>query len=143
MKVAYAMLCEYASATMGGKLNILAIFDIFTGPAVPFDHPGCFLILALRGDKSEAGQTRQLRVRLMGPNGNNVLETGLAIPVPEPKSGLFQYQLLQVIQLPRIRFEAFGGHKFIVYLDEKISDELDCHVVPFQTSGPFPSASST
>ena len=110
MRVPLAVLADYANVTADGKLNIMGIFNQINAAAVPVVHPQMQLVFVMESDPQERGQTKQMEVHLLDPDGKTLLRIGAPVQIPEdaPLTARFN----QMIQLNLVRFERYGDHSF-------------------------------
>lgn len=82
----------------------------------PAMHPRAHLVLHLRGRRTEIGN-HELRVRLMDPSGNMVLEQTGMMQINEPPAGVVDLEApaVLVFDLP---LGAAGEYAFVITLDQ-------------------------
>ena len=127
MDVTLALLCDAANTTAEGKLNILGTFDRIGARSFPVSHPAMSLVLRLSATPAEAGDSRELEIRVVGPDGENVGQiTGQIDIVASGTPGAdSQYQL--IFNLPNITFPSAGPYAFHVLVgrDDKAKVSLE------------------
>ena len=82
----------------------------------PAVHPRAHLVLHLRGRRTELGN-HELRVQLVDPAGNVVIEQGGMMQINEPPAGIVELEApaVLVFDLP---LAAAGEYAFVVTLDQ-------------------------
>jgi hypothetical protein len=122
MRLAFAMLADFAEATPDGKVTIGGgDFDTIYAPAFPAVHPRTVaLVMKYIADAADLGMPHVLRIEFVGPNGQLVAPPfdvqftpqphQLPINVPTKLAFVFNFQALL---LP-----APGTYHFRVFLDE-------------------------
>lgn len=70
MKLEFAHLAELATVSREGNLSIIGIFDRWRSPVFPFHLPTFTVVLTLILEDEDAGRTANLKVELVGPEGN-------------------------------------------------------------------------
>ncbi len=138
MRVALGVLADYANVTADGKLNIMGVFQIVYAAQFPYVHPQMHLVLTLEADPSEAGNKKQLEIKLMGPDGAPLLAVGgeLEVPKGSPFPGA-AIGLNHILGFQGVRFDKPGDYQFAVLVggDHKQSIRLKVLQV---TPGPPP-----
>src|SRR5262245_61880123 len=71
MRVRVAVLADFASMSVGNKLNILGICSVINVEGVPAIHPNMKLITSFEFESSEAG-TKNLTIELVDDDGGEV-----------------------------------------------------------------------
>ncbi|MFV2070075.1 MAG: hypothetical protein ACC645_24175 [Pirellulales bacterium] len=108
---------DYASLDSEGKLNVMGIFNIVRATNFPVRHPELQLIVRFTATAAEAGQTRNLSLKLMEEDGQDVLpELTREFEVPE-----YQGQPIEVTHIIKIRdivFPQAGRYEFRVLVDD-------------------------
>ncbi len=109
------MVADYASLSEG-KLNVMGIFNIIQATNFPARHPELQIIISLNATAAEAGQTRNLSVRLLEVDGEDVLPAlSKEFAVPE-----YQGRPIEVNHIIKIRdivFPHAGPYEFRVLVD--------------------------
>ena len=114
MKVTLAAIADYASISMGDKLNVLGVFDTLFAPNFPVQHPHMVFAVRLEFQYEDAGGRYPIHIRLENADRVRLMETpqgmleGGQIP-----AGEFRSQNI-IIELNNLRFEAPGTYWFVV-----------------------------
>lgn len=131
MRVRVAALADYASISVGDKLNVLGIFSNIMATAEPIVHPQMQLVVQFEFDSTEAG-LKKIKVVLQDEDGVDLFDFDGEMNVPrgvnaEP-SIVNQILVLNNTQLPR-----FGRYEFRVLVNDRVEAEIPLTVTPAQT----------
>jgi hypothetical protein len=107
MKVEFVMICDFASVTREGKLNVLGIFRQIYVQKLPTRYLRFFVVAMLEG---EMGTEEELRVQIMSP----VKEMAMPQQVARVKFGPSgrAHMIFGVVNLP---LKVTGEHKIQIY----------------------------
>lgn len=117
MRVAIAVLADYANVTREGKLNIMGIFNQLQGPRFPLVHPLMHLVVRLSLHGSEAGKKQKMTVRLADEDGDKLMEISGEGILQGEKPGAFDAD--QILSLANLTFPKPGTYSF----DISVNDE--------------------
>ena len=136
MRVRIAALADYASISLGDKLNILGIFSNIIATAEPIVHPQMQLVVQLEFDPGEAGN-HAVRVVLNDDDGREVLSLGGEMSVPRAEN--FQpVTVNQIFVFNNATFPKFGGYEFQVIVNDESRAEIPLTVVRGEPPPPAP-----
>ncbi len=111
-----AALADYAAVTDHGKLVIAGVFDAIRVSQVPIRHPMMALAMRIHADPGE-GSTHQVTVRLVDPDGQEVLPE-LKADVQFKEHGPGEGGDVQIVMhAPGVVFKQLGPHAFDVFID--------------------------
>lgn len=127
MQVALFLAADYANLTGDGKLNIMGIFSTIFASQFPARHPSMHVVAKLIGELGEDGQTRQLRILLMGPDGERVLDFNGEMQVPQ-RINAQKPEINAIINLRDIVFPVPGPYQFALFVDKDHKSELPLYV---------------
>ena len=108
---------DYANVEQKGKLNVMGIFGQINSSAFPARHPEMHLVVSLVATPAEAGQTRQLTIRLMDEDGSSIFEWSKPIEVPAYQVPGSRIEVNAILQLRDMVFEKPGTYEFRVLVD--------------------------
>lgn len=128
MKVALALLADYANVSREGKLNILGIFDRINTQSVPATHPQMQLVMTLEADRVEANREHKIEVQLIDADGTKLFTIGGNLKFSSPPSGE-NIKLNHVIQLNNLKFEHFGGYEFKILINNELRESVSLSLV--------------
>ncbi len=116
MKVTVAALADYASISMGDKLNVLGVFDTVWTVATPAAHPKTVLVIRTLAEHEDSNRVHPLEIRLEDEDGQPLFrgqgEQRLGdIPPGETAAGNL------IIELNNLPFPRFGRYSCVVTLD--------------------------
>ena len=84
MRILTSAVCDHATATPDGKLNLHGIFHDLYAPGFPARQDRMTLVLSLEWDRSDAGR-HSFRVDIRGPDGRPTLTVeGQSEVTPRP-----------------------------------------------------------
>ena len=118
MLIRIAALADYASISLGDKLNILGIFSTIMARAEPAVHGQMQLVVQYEFDPLEAGP-KEARVILSGPDGEELVNMHGEILVPRVPRGESAV-INQILQLNNVTFPHFGRYEFRVLLNGRL-----------------------
>lgn len=127
MKVEIFNLCDFASADIGGKLNIIGVFDTIWARGKPITY-GMFTIVArIRFEKIEEG-TKKIKISVVDADGNPVMpviETQIPVRIPtlSPTATAQVVSLVSQIKLPN-----FGEYSVDLAIDGRQEAALPFYV---------------
>jgi len=104
----WIILCDYAFAGENGKLGIVGVFDVIGAVETPALHPRAAITFSLIGEPGEQGE---LKLKLIGPSGQVVIDVAQKYILPEAGSarGFFEILNLQLPELGRYAIEIDSG----------------------------------
>lgn len=117
MDVTLVLLCDSANVTAEGKLNILGQFDTITAAAFPVVHPLMHLVLRMNATPAEAGENRNLTIRLVDADGHTIGEVSGPLMVPQLPGDGTTPALQTIIPFPNVTFPKPGSYAFHVLID--------------------------
>jgi hypothetical protein len=133
MKVALALLADYANVSQEGKLNILGIFDRINAQNVPATHPQMQLIITLEADRVEADREHKVEIALIDADGNKLFSIGGNLKFSPPPPGE-KVRLNHIMQLNNLRFDHFGSYEFKILINNMLAGEVPLSVVELKKS---------
>jgi hypothetical protein len=136
IKVTLALAADYASVSMGGKLNILGIFDSLHSEGVPVIVPHIYLVLRLEGDSAEANKRFAADIQLIDSDGNLILSMPGILILPPPPQGKFSIKYDQVFPLFNLKFDQFGNYEFKIFINNEIRAHIPLWVLKIEPVAP-------
>lgn len=124
MQLEYSFLCEAATVSADGKLSVLGIFNRIGFEQYPGRLHRLVLVIACKGGMQDFGM-HELDVRLMGPDGSNIVEPLQMHIEIEPEGGSANV----IGEYNGIDFREPGPHSFEVVLDGKHFTSLGLDVL--------------
>ncbi len=118
MQVRIAALADYASISLGDKLNILGIFTTIMARTEPIVHAQMHLVVQFEFDFTEAGK-KDARIVLLDEGGKEILSLGGEITAPRAAPGEAA-TVNQIIVLNNVSFPHFGRYEFRVLLNGRL-----------------------
>jgi len=131
MDVKLALLADYANVTKEGKLNVMGIFTIINAPTLPWVHPQMQLVLQLEAGAAEWGIQKNIEIKLMDVDANNILSIGANLQVPRGKAGK-PVQINSIMSFNNIEFKAEGDYAVAILIggETKATTSLSVNYVP-------------
>jgi hypothetical protein len=123
MRLILLLAADYANITRDGKLNVMGIFNKINAVNFPARHSSMHLIVKLAAELGEYGETRDLSVRLLDPDGGEILR--MASPIKVPKSGAGRApEVNAILELKDVVFPKPGPYQFVVLVDKDYKGDL-------------------
>ena len=127
MKLALFLAADYANLTGDGKLNVMGIFREVNAPNFPARHSSMHLVIKLVAELGEHGDKRDLFVKLIDPDGREVMSISGEIQVPIGSQGRTP-EVNAILELKDIVFPQAGPYSFIVLVDKDHKGDLPIYV---------------
>jgi hypothetical protein len=123
MRLILLLAADYANITRDGKLNVMGILNKINAVNFPARHSSMHLIVKLAAELGEYGETRDLSVRLLDPDGGEILR--MASPIKVPKSGAGRApEVNAILELKDVVFPKPGPYQFVVLVDKDYKGDL-------------------
>lgn len=116
MDVKFILLADAANVSVEGKLNIIGIFNAIGASTFPTVWPQMQVVIILEADTTEQGQTKNVAVQLVGPDGQKVLALGGKVAVPRGEPG-YPIETNHILGLSGVKFEGPGDYVFTVLVN--------------------------
>jgi hypothetical protein len=130
VKVTFAVACDFANRSDGGKLNIVGIFNELYSTEFPYVRPEIYVVVGYEATVAEEGRTKHIRVVLLKPDN----------PDPEIVSieGVYTVRLPtypgrpryvnSIFHLPQVEFPEPGDYAFHVLIGGDDRERVPVHV---------------
>ena len=122
MKVALCAIADHVSGGDRGKLSIIGIFDTIWTKNFPTTHLSMSFVTRMLADYADSEQNFDLRVRLVGPDGEELLSLGGDGKVGTLEPGAINHVNL-VFQLNQVTFPRSGTYMFVVSINGDVVAE--------------------
>lgn len=130
MQLQYSFICEAATVSADGKLNVLGIFNRIGFPEFPGKIHRLVLVISCLGGTHDFGM-HELDVRLMGPDGMNTVDPlNMHIDI-EPEGGSANV----IGEYNGVEFKEPGPYSFEIQLDGRHFASLALDVLQFEHEG--------
>ncbi len=130
MRVATALVADYAAQTNDGKLIVAGIFDtLFCLGDVPFRHSHMAVAIRIHLHPGETPK-HQIRMKLVDPDGLDIvpeLEGEFEVPMVDPTAGA---SAQFVLNLENVEFRVVGRHSFDIFIDGRFEESVPLTVSP-------------
>lgn len=127
MDVTLALLADAANVSQKGKLNILGSFGNINTSGFPCVHPQMVLVMRFDASRAEIGQTKQLEIRLLDPDGRALGSVTGTFEVPEAPPGQ-RVTMGNILPLINTGFERSGDHSFAIMISGETKAEVPLRI---------------
>lgn len=127
MKLLHLLAADYANLTGDGKLNVMGIFREINAYNFPARHPSMHLVIKLAAELGEYGETRSLTVKLLDPDGAEILSLTVPAVVAKIEGGKIP-EVNVILQLNDVIFPKPGPYQFILLIDKDFKGDLPIYV---------------
>jgi hypothetical protein len=127
MNVTLAVLCDFASVTQEGKLNILGVFGEINPPFLPFVMPQMFLVSSLTASAAEQRQ-KHLRVVLLGADGVEIFKAEQDVQLPVPLRPGLPINVNAIFGIAGLTFQQPGDYAFSIQIGGEEKASVPLHV---------------
>lgn len=125
MKITLAAMADFASVSVGDKLNVLGVFDTIFAPQFPVRLGQMVFALRFLFEFEDSGHEHHVAIRLEDEDGKPILDAGGDVKVGQVPPGASRSTNM-ILQLQNVVFEAPGNYRWIVrYGEESVR-------IPFQ-----------
>lgn len=122
-KLNFLHVCDYASFSEGGKLNILGIFESINTPKIPYVHPQMFVVLNILIKKTS--NYKKIVTRFV-QSDNKVEIARVEIPMNiKTSSAKGEFRVGSIGQLNGVKFEKYGKYVIQIFVDEHLIGEKE------------------
>ena len=128
MKLILGVVADAANRAFGDKLNILGIFHTIGSAQFPVTHPHMALALEFKASPTDKGRNFNWQVRLVGPDGQRVLDLGGELAINRDAPALTPIVPMD-INLHNVAFPVAGNYNFEILLDGELKGEVPLEVV--------------
>jgi hypothetical protein len=136
VNVQLALLADYASVSMDGKMSVAGIFDRLVVHELPWHHPTMFIALRILFHPGEEGD-HGIKIRFVNADGREIigLAADVTVKAVDPVDGGTTQLVLSMNNVP---IATAGRYAFDVFFDGRYE-----HTVPLVVErGELPEASS-
>ncbi len=124
-KLNYGLVCDYASFSEGGKLNILGIFKNINAVSIPFTHPQLFIVVNISVEKE--GKYKEM-IKLVRKKDNVEIMKPLEFDLFPKSISEKKIELGVVGQMTNIKFEKSGEYVFKIFLNNDFLGEVPFYI---------------
>ena len=107
---------DYANVSQDGKLNVLGIFNQVNAYNFPARHPSMYIVLQFIADIGETSTPRQVKVRLLDADANELGAGGGNFQFVEARGGP-RPEANMILQINDLVFQKPGIYEFVVLVD--------------------------
>jgi hypothetical protein len=123
MELGMFLTADYAYREPSGKLSIIGIFTNINAPQFPTTHPYMCVVIVLKPESGEYGDTRKLRVQLVDEDGNELGQVTGDISIPATQGGQ-RPEIPIVLNFLTTVFPRAGTYEFRLYVDKEQKGSL-------------------
>ena len=127
MDVTLALLADAANVSQEGKLNILGAFAEINSTTFPVRHPEMQLVLRFEASPAEANSKKNLHVKILDEDGQQVAGFKGEVSVPPAKSGK-RIRMQTVMRILDTVFPKKGEYVISVLIDGDTKAEVPLSV---------------
>jgi hypothetical protein len=131
MELLTILAADYANIAQGGKLNVMGIFRNIYATSFPAKHLSMTLVFKLGAEFGEYGQERQITIKLLNADGQELLKLESQAKVPSPSGGQ-RPEIDGIIQINEIIFPEPGRYQFTVFVDKDWKGSLPIDVMQIE-----------
>ncbi len=132
MKLLLLLAADYANVTSDGKLNVMGVFREINALNFPARHPSMHLVVKLGAELGEYGETRNLIVKLLDVDGNEIMSLSGPTNIPKGEGGR-RPEVNAILELKDIVFPKPGPYQFIVLVDKDFKGDLTIYANKIDT----------
>ena len=135
MKLELFLAADYANITNSGKLNVMGIFRVINSATFPVRHSSMHLVIKLAPELGEYGVSRDLFVKLLDPNGNELVGMSAQIHAPKTAGGM-PPEINVIMELKDTVFPQPGPYQFVVLVEKDHKGALPIFVNQVEAQPP-------
>ena len=126
----FLLLCDYASRSMGGKLNIMGIYERLVVNELPVRIPHAYLVLRVLIDPSEAGKKHSFKLDMVNDEDKELMKIEGFFDVPPLPEDIDIDELRhdEIFPLYGPVLEDEGEYLFRVWLDEELDSTIPLYI---------------
>jgi len=139
MEILLIVAADYANLTGNNKLNIMGIFSDLNPPSYPYEHPSMYLVVKMRPEFIELGDTRTLTVKFIDEDGHELVSMPRQIRIPDIRGGK-RPEINGIFSFNNLEIPRPGFYQFAILLDKDHKGSVSIHAnPPRQDDPPAPS----
>jgi len=130
VKIAWAVVCDYASLTVEGKVNVLGIFGEIKSGVIPVQIAQLFAVISYQVGADEYGTTHQARI-VLGDATDDLATVEADLTVSKPPRSEAGGIINQLVGFGGVTFPRVGEYSVRVFVDgaEQVSVPILVHLV--------------
>jgi hypothetical protein len=136
MELLTILAADYANIAEGGKLNVMGIFRNINATKFPARHNSMHLVVKLAADLGEYGQSRILTVKLLEPDGKEVMMVSGPFKIPAGGGGQ-RPEVNVVLEIKDVIFPHPGRYEFCVFVDKDQKGSLPLDISEITPNPPL------
>jgi hypothetical protein len=118
MNLDFQAVCDYASLTVDGKVNIMGIFQEINPPGYPCSVASLFVVVSFKAFPGEYESEKSIKLVLVDPDGRELMTAmGDPIKVPRPAKPGGESRINQIFGLQGVPFARYGPHSFEIMVE--------------------------
>lgn len=132
MKLELLLAADYASVSLGGKLNVMGMFREVRAQIVPARHPQMYIVVGMAASPAEFGTEHDLKIQIIDDDAQNtVVEWSQHFEVPRPPDGSSTALVNSILDVRDAVFPDYGAYAVYVTVDTLTFDQTyPIRVVP-------------
>jgi len=125
MNLDFKALCDYASLSIDGKVNIMGIFQEINPPGYPCVVASLFVVVSFKAFPAEYDMEKRVKLVLVDPDGAVIATAeGDPIKLPRPSRPGGESRMNQIFGLQGIPFQRHGPHSFEILVDNDTKGQI-------------------
>jgi len=117
VQVTLAAICDYASISVGEKINVMGVFDTIFAAQFPASHPQLFLAIRVQFGYEDRNTEMRVLVRLENEDGQKSFEATPVGKIGDVPPGEVGNSNL-IMQLANLSFPAPGRYSVVIRAGE-------------------------
>jgi len=127
IKLNFLHVCDYASLSEGGKLNVLGTFESISPKEFPYTHPQLYVVTNV-SIKKPGNYKQFIKILRERDNQEIIKPFEFGISISEPKT-LGEAKVGVIAQLNNIKFEESGRYLVQIFIDDEKIRESKINIV--------------
>lgn len=116
IKAQYAVVAEHVRPGLGGKFDLLGVFDRIFTSAVPAQHRNLVFVVLLVGENEDDFGTKPFVLRCLRPSGEVLFEQRANVSL-KPIKGTWIASNRLTFELSTLPIPEYGEYQFILEVD--------------------------
>ena len=129
MNIEAFLLCDAATESTGGKLNVLGAFDQLLTAQCPVVHPACAIVARIRFSLSEAGH-HSFKISFVDEDGRSIIPPATGEGTFGLSQGALSGAYNMILNIHKLSIEDFGDYSLDLTIDDAAAASLPLSVKP-------------
>ncbi len=126
----FLLLCDYASRAVGGKLNIMGIYDRLIVNELPVRIPHAYIVLRVLIDPIESGKKHSFKLDMIDDSEKELMKLEGFFDVPKVPENVDIKELRhdEIFPLYGPVFEDEGEYSIRIWIDEELDATMPLYI---------------